>query len=271
MQLVKRTVGVLRSLVRHPQGAGLQDIANDLEIPLSTTHRLLGVLVAEEFVVRDDRTYRLGPEALRLSSATPPLHEIARPHLTRLSADTGETVFLAELVNDRVLCTAMAPGSHALRLFVHVGQDLPLNAAAGARAILAHRSPEEARRLLTEAALTSFTADTPNSPDAVLDVLATVRERGYDVCDGELDANVVAVGAAIRTAQGITASLTVAAPPERLQPGWTADLVRAADQISTELGQPPLGDARKTDPTTTPTAPTTRTAPTRLTGPRHAH
>lgn len=263
MQLVKRTVGVLRSLARHPAGAGLQKIATDLDIPLSTAHRLLGVLVAEEFVVRDDRTYRLGPEALRLSSATPPLHEVARPHLTRLSTDTGETVFLAELVNDRVLCTAMAPGSHALRLFVHVGQDMPLNAAAGARAILAHRQPEEARRMLTEAALTSFTVDTPDSPDAVLEVLETVRERGYDVCDGELDANVVAVGAAIRTGQGITASLTVASPPERLQPGWIPDLVRAADLISTELGQRPLGDSL--------TDSTKPTDPTQLTGTHHAH
>lgn len=249
MQLVKRTVGVLRSLARRPDGAVLQEIATDMDIPLSTAHRLLAVLVAEEFVIRDERTYRLGPEALRLSSAARSLHQVARPHLTRLSTTTGETVFLAELVNDRVLCTAMAPGSHALRLFVHVGQELPLNAAAGARAILAHLPLEEARRLLTGEALTSFTVDTPDSAAAVLDLLDTVRSRGYDVCDGELDANVVAVGAAIRTGHGVTASLTVAAPPDRLQADWITDLVHTADLISTELGQAPLGPAAGSEPT----------------------
>src|SRR5699024_12396807 len=83
------------------------------------------------------------------------------------------------------------------RLFVRVGQTMPLNAAASARVLLAWRDPEEVRQVLSRSALLRFMQGTPVSIDEVFSHLQLIRSRGYDICDSELDDSVWAVAAAL--------------------------------------------------------------------------
>jgi IclR family acetate operon transcriptional repressor len=248
MQVVVRSLRVLRLLTGETRGLAMGEVAERLGMPLASTHRILSVLESERFVTRSpsNRRYFLGPAARELAG-----NDLAResplvtPHeaVAAASRSSGETVFLSELVGNRVICLALAQSEHPLRLFVRVGQEMPLHAAAAARVLLAGRPTEEARALLAgRTPLVAFTADTPANVDQVIERLALVSARGYDVCDSELDLNVWAVSAPVRSSTDeVVASVTLAAPSQRVGDAGTRDAARrtvltAAAKMSADLG-----------------------------------
>lgn len=243
MQVVVRALAVLRLLGAHREGQTLRELSDNLDIPIATVHRLMAVLAAEEFVVRtaESKRYVLGSAALSLAQGVRRVADVARPHMQALSAQTEETVFLTELVGHRAVCVALVDGTRPLRLFVRVGQELPVNAAASARALLAFQTERVIDSVLTAHELAQYTDDTPATISAVKEHLAEVRQLGYDVCDDELDPNVVAIGAPIYASDGtVLASVTLAAPQERMgslaRKREAARVVETARAISAGLG-----------------------------------
>ncbi|TMR20734.1 IclR family transcriptional regulator [Nonomuraea turkmeniaca] len=222
MQTLVRALRVLRLLSEDPAGMTLQEISDRLDIPLASTYRLLSTMVQEEFVVRTSRTrrYFAGPGALALGEAArreDRLRHTPPPLLAQAAITAGETAFVTELVDDRAICVAIAEGRRPLRLFVRLGQEMPLHAAAAARVLLVDREEDDVLELLGPS-LPRFTSDTLCSHQAVLDHLKEVRALGYDTCVGELDEGVRAVSSAIRDAEGqVRQSLTVAGPAQRMR------------------------------------------------------
>jgi DNA-binding IclR family transcriptional regulator len=250
MQPVARALSILRLLSTAQRGLTLADIAARLGLPGATAHRLVAVLQSEQFVTRSatNRRYFLGPGARELYQVEQPRESpLVTPHaaIGRAREATGETVFLSEIVGDRVVCLALVESHHPLRLFVRIGQEMPLHAAASARVLLAYRSAAEVRRMLNATSFTQFTADTPRNADDVLTRLLTIRERGWDVCESELDDNVWAVSAPVRcSTDAVTASVTMAAPAQRMN---TSDkrarareaVLAAAAEMAADLGWNP--------------------------------
>ncbi len=247
MQPVVRALSILRVLSSSQRGMTLADIAERLSLPPATTHRLVTVLLGEGFVTRSatNRRLFLGPAARELYRVEDPRDSaLITPHsaLGAVSQSTGETVFLSEVVGTRVVCIALVESRHPLRLYVRIGQEMPLHAAASARVLLAFRSDGEVRRMLDATIFTRFTAETPASIDQVLNRLVTIREQGWDVCDSELDDNVWAVSAPVRASTGaVAASVTVAAPAQRMESRESRDRARhavleAAAEMAADLG-----------------------------------
>jgi IclR family acetate operon transcriptional repressor len=250
MQVVVRALSVLRALAPRPKGATLQELHEELGIPVGSLHRLLATLTEEDFVTRStlNRRYFLGPIARQLTEQSQ--HQSAllvTPHRAVVAAAeaSGETVFLTELIGDRPVCVALSEGRHPLRLFVRIGQEMPLHAAAAGRSLLAHWPEAKVRSLLAQRPLTAFTEETPTTVEAVLEHLALVRARGYDVCDDELDRGVWAVASPVFTSTGaVAASVTLAAAGSRMhdprdQAMAVHSVLTAARELSAELGFSP--------------------------------
>jgi IclR family acetate operon transcriptional repressor len=162
--------------------------------------------------------------------------------MAQLNRATGETVFLAELVGKEVICVSFSEGTRPLRLSVRLGHALPLHAAAAARVILGSLDERDAESLLQGAELTRWTPRTITDRTELMRHLALVRERGFDVCDDEMDNHVWAVAAPVRDLSGnVRAALTVVAPlPTVGDAARRLDLqgavLKAAAEVSTELG-----------------------------------
>jgi DNA-binding IclR family transcriptional regulator len=222
VQPVVRALRTLGVLGRERQGLTLKQLAEELSVPIGSLHRLLAVLSEERYIVRSpsSRRYFLGPAARSLAeSKDTPNSILNTPHraLSDIAALSGETVFLTELIGDSAVCVALVEGSHPLRLFVQIGYELPMHAAASARVLLADLDDEDVRRLLSVTTLTAFTDETPTTVEDVMSHIALVRTRGYDVCDDELDRQVWAVSAPVLMSTGrACASITLAAPESRL-------------------------------------------------------
>lgn len=246
MAVVVKSLSVLTALAEATQGLTLQELHRSLEIPLASMHRILSTLDHESFVTRSSATkrYSLGAAARGLGRAASAESELVPPPaaLISLGRQTGETAFLTRLVDSRIVCIALVESTHNLRLYVRVGQELPLHAAASARVILAYRDPALVAELLSDYPREAFTAGTPSGVRQVLDRLTTVRVHGFEVCDNELDENVWAVAAPVFDSAGhVEYGVTVAAANARVRSAesrarTTDAVVRAAHALSVERG-----------------------------------
>jgi DNA-binding IclR family transcriptional regulator len=219
VQPVVRSLAILKALARRESGLGLQDLADELGLPISTVHRLTAVLMDQGFLIRVPGTkhFLLGPEVRTLLAGTSSyyIRNVAEPHMRNVNRETQENVFLAELVGSEVVCFDFMPGIRQLRLYVNVGTVIPLHAGASSRVLLAYMTPQSARELLEAKPLERLRPNTMTDPDEVMEHLQLVRERGYDVCDDEMEARVFAAACPIMDQTGeVRASIAVLMPED---------------------------------------------------------
>lgn len=222
-QSLDRALGVLLALGKHPHGATLSQLAEEVELPVSTVHRLLTGLRGRAFVTQTGRSrlYFVGPAISllwdSLHAASGERSMIAPREMVDARDRTGESVFLSELRSGAAVCQHLVPSQRPLRIFAHRGKQMPLNAAASARVLLAWRDESEVVDLLQRAELAAFTPTTPRTVTDVLERLRQVRALGYDTCTSELDEHIWAVSFPVRNATGeVASSLTLAAPSQRM-------------------------------------------------------
>ncbi len=221
MRVLERLLRVLEVLGEQQESVGVTQLSEQLGLPASTLHRLLGVLLQHGLVVQDvgSRRYRIGPGVLRLAKSyflQNTLVSVAQPHLAALRTRVEETVFLTSLVGEDAICVATAESPRPLQFFMRVGQRMPYHAAASARSILAFQPRAEAERLVRREARERFTEATAVSVDDILRELQQVRRHGYAVCAEEMEVGVTALSAPVRDASNaVIASVTIVAPSVR--------------------------------------------------------
>ncbi|WNI18797.1 IclR family transcriptional regulator [Actinacidiphila sp. ITFR-21] len=247
MHVVVRALSVLTHLSAYRQGLTLQQLHQQLEIPVGSMHRVMSTLEHTGFVSRSPTTkrYVLGPSAVSLGHVEDYEPFVIQPPAPLIEAERrcGESVVLTQLIDGRVVAVSIAGTKRPLRLFVRLGQEVPLHAAASARAILAYQDPAFVETLLSSYPRASFTSGTVREINRLIDHLAVVRKRGFDVCDNELDEGVWAVSAPVRVgpAGRVSTAVTVCAAWSRVaDPADRADAARivldAAQALSREQG-----------------------------------
>lgn len=180
-------IALLQLLARRGAPQPAASLARALDLPRSSTYRLLGVLREAGFVSHDedDRRWGLGVAAYELGSAytrQQPLQRIARPMLSRLVADTGHNAHLAVLHGADVLYVIeeRAPGRPLL--VTDVGVRLPAQLTASGMAMLAALPTAQIRALFpSREAFVQRNALGPTSLRALQSELSQVRQRGYAI------------------------------------------------------------------------------------------
>ena len=218
------------------------EVAGRLTMSRSTTYRYLQSLRASGFLEEEDGSgrYRLGPQILRLARVARKgigLAEAALPSMRVLAAETGEDVLLTRRSGTQVACIERVQGSHMVRLSYERGHLLPCHAGASALVVLAFAPGEEIDRVLAAAApLTSFTDRTPTHPDEVRAKLATIRDQGYALTDGEVDPGVRGVAAPVFLPDGrVGAGLSVVGLAYRLTDDVIDQVVAAVRAAAAEI------------------------------------
>ena len=135
------------------QALSLSEIAERAEVPLSTAHRLVGLLLERRFAARVGSSKRIvaGP-ALELIGlrALPETNRQARFDATveRLAEVTGESVSLGLLQGDEIVLVARKEADYPLRVVVSVGDVIPAHRSAMGRVILGLTPEPQRHRLL---------------------------------------------------------------------------------------------------------------------------
>lgn len=224
---------------------GVTDLAQQLGLSKSVTHRLLHTLAAGGLLEQDrDRgTYRVGMEFIRVArsavrDATPA--RIARPHLERLAQATQEAVFLAILRGSRYISVDVVDYTHRIRSVVQVGDTIGLHAGAGGHVILAYQ-PEALLRALFDEPLVAYTDRTPCEIDALRAALERVRRQGYAYSNSEVTPGTAGVAVPLFDHDGrVVASVCVTSTSGRMTEERVAEIAESAlataRDISRQLG-----------------------------------
>src|SRR4051795_367007 len=150
-QSLERGLAILSAFRSGRPLLGVSDVARDVGLSRSTTHRYIATLAGLGYLQQDPptRKYRLGPRVLDLGFSainSMDLRELAAPHLQALSDETGHTVNMALLDGADIVyverCRTSRQGQREIDLNLHVGSRLPAYCTSLGKVVLAHLPPE---------------------------------------------------------------------------------------------------------------------------------
>ncbi|WP_315122386.1 IclR family transcriptional regulator [uncultured Clostridium sp.] len=244
MQLVDRIFNVLELLSSNNEGFMITEISKSLNLPVSTTHRLLSSLKDNNYVVQDQSTskYRLGLKVVTLASNylnDNNIKQVAKPFMEDLAYKYGEVVFLTVFENERAICIDTAVSNTRINFYVKIGSEMPLNAAIGAQVILAYGDEREVDRILDKYSSRKYTQKTLLESKDIKIKLNRIKEKGYGICDEELELGVWAGAAPIMDISGkAVASITMLTIKNSNNDyeSKIKSLIEVADKISNALG-----------------------------------
>jgi DNA-binding IclR family transcriptional regulator len=212
-----RIIDVLKEL----NGATVSDVAEELDIAVSTAHRHLGTLVEEGFVLRKDNTYDIALRFLDYGIyARNKLryYDIAKNQVDILADETGEKIRLTALEDDYCVLLYRRMGNHPLQTSAEIGNRRYLHQLAAGKSILASLPESEVERIIERRGLPRRTENTITEKAKLLDELELIRERGYAYNRGESIDGLNAVGACFRDEDGHPlGALSISGPANRLQ------------------------------------------------------
>ncbi|OWT77379.1 MULTISPECIES: IclR family transcriptional regulator [unclassified Achromobacter] len=242
---VKRILLLLQCLVDHP-GESAQALAQRLNLPRSTVHRLLATLRENDYAGHETGgTFGPGLELYRMAArlgGDMPYRRLAEPCLQALSEEFHETSLLTLLERRHLKMFHAASGSpdDPMRYNISLNVLEPLVWGATARAILAHLSPAEIQAAIDASGPSPVQGLTPDARE-INAALADIRRDGHAVTYSHRTPNTVGVGAPFFNAEGqVVGSLGFLIPTFRWEQSdierVLAALREAAGALSAQLG-----------------------------------
>lgn len=237
IQSVSRAFQVLRKLSGGP--AGVTELADRTELPKSTVARMLSTLVELGAVEHVDGSsdYRIGPLIGELAVDLGPsvsLFDAARPHLTELVDQTGETAGLSVLVGDEVLYLDQIATDAAVQVRDWRGERVPAHLVSSGLILLA------AAGTVPSGPLEPTTDRSITSVEELTERLEVVSEAGFVWTDREFLEDLTSVAAPIWDYDQVVAAIHVHGPSYRFPGDRSPQLVEtlvvdAARRISNQL------------------------------------
>ena len=249
-QSLERGLAILGCFTPKRPVLGIADIADELGMSRSTTHRYVITLVALGYLEQGaSRKYRLGLRVTDLGMSalnSTGLREHAHPYLEELRQRTSYTTSLAVLDGTDILYVdrvrSFRRGQSSIDLDIHTGSRLPAYATAMGKLLLAELPDTEQRELISQMKLTKRGPNTITSKKALREELEDIHTAGFAVNDQELTKDLYAIAAPIRNdtretvaAVNLTANTNIITL-EELVDALGPHLTTPADRISARLG-----------------------------------
>jgi len=241
VQSIERAFGLLETMADAGGMMGLSQLATASGLPLPTIHRLVRTLVDLGYLRQEpSRQYILGPRLIRLGESSSNMLSVwARPHLTRLVDELGESANMAMLDGDQIVYLAQVQSRHSMRMFTEVGRRVLPHCTAVGKAILAQLPETEVRELLHRTGMQKHTDNTITDPDAFMAQLRKAEEHGYATDEGEQELGVRCVAVAVLDAPSRLA-ISISGPAGRM----SEELVERAVPLLTQAGKAFSADLR---------------------------
>ncbi len=249
-QSLERGLAILECFTPERPVWGIADLADELGMSRSTTHRYVLTLSTLGHLVQGSRRkYRLGMAVTELGMsalsstgllehARPPLRELSRraPYALAIGMlDGPELVYL-----ERIRATRR--GQRPIDLHLSAGSRLPPHCCAMGKLLLASLPEAQRRRVLTELTLEPRAPRTTTSKHALRGELARIRGETLVLSEEELAPGLYEIAAPVRTEtreviaavsmQGHSSTISLEQLLEQLGP----HLISTADRISARVG-----------------------------------
>jgi DNA-binding IclR family transcriptional regulator len=230
---IEKAFAILERVLAHQDsGLSFSEIVKNNNLPKSSAHRILNLLVDMGYLVFHPNTkkYRGSLKIAKLGASVienVDLRAVARPYLQRLHEMTGHTCHLGITNGTRgVYLDKIEPRTYGIRLFSTIGKDFPLHCTAMGKTLLVFSETALKSQILT-GQLDSFTEYTITD--------------GYAIDREEITIGIVCVAAPIinRKAE-VVASVSVTflsyLANERGMNQEIEAVINCANQITQETG-----------------------------------
>lgn len=231
---VLRALSVLDCFEPDRQRLSLHEISELIELPKSTTFRLLQTLVDAGYLIQFDSThYGLSMKILRLGNCILPnlgVREIARPEMHRINEATNETVALSEYLPTERVIIDVVESTQPLKLVLRTGESVPQDFGATGQLYLAYH-PES---------LKAFLRRNRSQRDVIQRQIDEIREKGFAFTTGSRMPGSAGVAVAVFDLHDeCKYSIGVYGPDSRVTPKLdmiVRVLKESANRISSRLG-----------------------------------
>ena len=202
-----------------PHEYGISELARRFNLPKSTVHNIFSTLQMCNLLKYDESTqkYRLGHMAAELGNAfrkSNSMLSIMRPHMTQLSTESNETVYLGIYSDDMVLYLDATYAGNTPRGEI-MGLKAPLHCTGLGKALLAFQDDDTISRVLSQD-LTAFTPDTKTTREALLPEIRSIRKNGYSVDNMEHEFGVKCVAVPLLDEAGhLKGAISISGPSLR--------------------------------------------------------
>lgn len=246
---VNRVIRLLATLADGSGSTTVGQLSQMTDLSPSTVHRLLQLLRAEGMVQQEvnSHAYTIGTEFYRISSrvaSSIQLETLARPFLESLAEQFDETILLGQHLPTRHAYhfTARADGTNMLQYRIQLHRPLALAWGSAGKAILAFLPEDEIERTFAVSGPSPVSGAPLPQLDEIESELARIRKRGYCATSAELLRGARGIAVPIFGPGGVTGSICLASPKERLPHKATSEiassLMTAARRLSDILGAP---------------------------------
>lgn len=231
---------------------GAPELSKRLRIPRTTVFRLLQTLESLGFLERadKDRNYRLGVAVLRLGFeylSSLELTDLGLPIIEALRTSTGLTSHILIRDGRDVVFVAKAQSQEPIfsSVKVNVGTRLPAHATTHGHVLMGDLSLDDLRALYPEPMLDRFTRLTPETVEALYEMIRADAERGYAISQSSFERGISVVTAPVRneTARIVAVIATTIPRPEidaaLLDTGLVDKVRHAAAELSSRLNYRP--------------------------------
>ena len=245
---IARVVRILQCLAEFDADFSLKDMAERLELPPSTVHRLLQLLFKEGIVERSPagHLYRPGLELIRIGSLVSSktrITEVARPFMRAVVERCGEVCMLVLHMPTarKVMVIDSVDSSMALRYQVDKFTPTSLLWGATGRSVLAFLPLEDIERAIADGDPSPASGQRLPARKQLLDDLAAIRRKGYARTNSQKIEGAVGMGAPVFGAERrVIGSLCITIPQMRFkaaaEPQLSNLLITQARALSAALG-----------------------------------
>ncbi|VTU27314.1 IclR family transcriptional regulator [Variovorax sp. RA8] len=256
--VMERTLAILERLATDVGGVSIAVLADELGMPRSAAHRLLGELADHGYVrqsrkrgdyVLTTKLVSLGLNYLKHSGVV----DLCQPVLDRLAESSGELVRLGVVDVDHLTWVALSQGARSgLRYDPDMGIDAQLSCTASGFAWLSTLEEDDAIALVARQGIGRPERFGPNAPTSMNAVMKAVRQagrQGFAIASESYARGLSAISAPIvRTGAdaGAVGVIAISGPSARLTDqkmrGLVPDLLAAAADIAAASKASPLFD-----------------------------
>lgn len=210
IQSVQRALDIIDCFNSQKVELSLNELSLMLDLNKSTVHGLVNTLVVNDYISQNNQNgkYYLGrrliSKGILASSALQyDLKEIGSKFLRILSEKYKVTSHLFICRSGILTFIDMAVPTSAYYVVSSViGRNMPLNATASGKIMLANMDPVELEFWIKNNELVSFTENTITEESTLLDQVSRIREAGYSVEDEEVELGLFSIAFPIRKPDG---------------------------------------------------------------------
>ncbi|MCM8818845.1 MAG: IclR family transcriptional regulator [Candidatus Omnitrophica bacterium] len=192
-----------------------------LNIPKTTLYRILKTLIDKNFVIYQDKKYKLGYSFLSYANkilSEIQLREITSPYLKELCKKTGETIELIIPYNDEILYIDKIESPQSIKLVAQIGSKYKtLHASAPGKILLAY-DEGVFKNFMSKKKLKKITPKTITNKGKLIEEIEKIKKEGWAYDIGEARIDVIRIAAPIFDYDGeIIGIISIAGPSYRIK------------------------------------------------------